>query len=478
VLPVTTPDRDLLALEAEAMRHLGYRAIDLLVERYSRLGDEPAVRTATRAEMEERLREPPPADPSPLDELLAQLVNDVLPFASRSDHPRYFAFVPTSPTFPSVVGDLIATGFNIYQGAWLESAGPSEVELVVIDWFKEWLGLPREAGGLLLSGGSAANMTSLACAADALLGPRRPEGLIYLSAQVHSSVIRATRVLGFPPENVRVVPVDGRGRLRVDALARALDADAGPQGVPFFVVATAGTTNTGAVDPIPEIADLCAARGLWLHVDAAYGGFAALTERGRTALEGIGQADSITVDPHKWLYQPYEAGCCLVRDRDLLLRSFHVLPDYLRDAQVDGDREVNFGDLGIQLTRSSRALKVWFSLKYFGVDAFRATIDRCLDLAQAAQAQIEASPELELLSPASLGVVCFRRRPPGVHDEAELERLNAAIVRRVAESGEGMLSSTRLEGRYAIRLCILNHTTTEGDVRRILGFVTEAQLDF
>jgi glutamate/tyrosine decarboxylase-like PLP-dependent enzyme len=472
---VADHDRDLLALDAETMRQLGYRAVDLLVERYERLGEGPAVRTATRAEMEERLREPPPAGPQPTDDLLAQLTTDVLPFASQSDHPRYFAFVPTSPTFASVVGDLIATGYNIYQGAWLESAGPSQVELVVIDWFKEWLGLPEQAGGLLLSGGSAANMTSLACASDALLGARRPDGLIYVSSQVHSSMIRATRVLGFPAENVRVLPADESGRMCVDTLAAALDEDARGERVPFFVVATAGTTNNGAVDPLHELADLCAARGLWLHVDAAYGGFAALTERGRAALAGIEQADSVTVDPHKWLYQPYEAGCCLVRDRELLLRSFHILPDYLRDAQVDGDREVNFGDLGIQLTRASRALKVWFSLKYFGVDAFRATIDRCLDLALAAQAHVEASPELELLSPASLGVLCFRRRPPGVDDEEELERLNAQLIGRVAESGEGMLSSTRLDGRYAIRLCILNHAATEADVLRILRFVAEAE---
>jgi glutamate/tyrosine decarboxylase-like PLP-dependent enzyme len=467
-------DRDPLAVDADTMRELGYRAIDLLVERFARLAEQPAVQAATREEMDARLREAAPDAPAAFDDILGRLTRDVLPYASRSDHPRFFAFVPTSPTWPSVIGDLLATGFNIYQGAWLESSGPSAIELVVIDWFRTWLGLPETTGGLLVSGGSAANMTALTCAADARLGPDRSRGVIYLSGQAHSSAIRATRVLGFPPERVRVLPCDGEYRLRVDALAEAVaaDEDAGLQ--PFFVVATAGTTNTGSVDPLPALADLCAERGLWLHVDAAYGGFAALTERGRRALAGIERADSVTLDPHKWLYQPFEAGCLLVRERELLLRSFRILPDYLRDAEVAGDREVNFGDLGIQLTRSARALKIWVSLQYFGVDAFRATIDRCLDLAQLAAARVESEQELELLSSPTLGVLCFRRRPPGVDDERELTRVNSAIVARMAVSGEGMISSTRLGGRYALRLCVLNHSSGPDDVLSALRFAVES----
>ena len=466
-------DRDPLAVDADTMRELGYRAIDVLVDRFAHLGEQPTVQAATRAEMDARVREAPPAGPCGFEDVLDRLTRDVLPYSSRSDHPRFFAFVPTSPTWPSVIGDLLATGFNIYQGAWLESAGPSAVELVVIDWFRSWLGLPEGAGGLLVSGGSAANMTALACAADARLGPDRSRGVVYVSSQAHSSVIRATRVLGFPAERVRVLPTDDRYRLSVEALAAAVSKDEAAGLVPFFVVATGGTTNTGSVDPLDELADLCAERGLWLHVDAAYGGFAALTERGRRALAGIERADSVTLDPHKWLYQPYEAGCVLVRDRELLLRSFRILPDYLRDAEVAGDREVNFGDLGIQLTRSARALKIWVSLQYFGLDAFRATIDRCLDLAQLAADEIEASPELEVLSAPTLGVVCFRRRPPGVEDEGELARVNSAVVARLAASGQGMISSTRLDGRYALRLCVLNHASGRDDVLRIVHFAAE-----
>lgn len=462
---------DPLFVEAETMREVGYRAIDLLVERYARLGELPVIETAEKEEMERRLHEPPPSAPVPFDELLERLATDVLPYMSRGDHPRFFAYIPTSPTWPSVIGDLLATGFNIYQGAWLESAGPSEIELVVIDWFRQWVGYPETAGGLLLSGGSAANMTALAAAADAKLGPRRHAGTIYISTQAHSSVLRATRVLGFPAEHVRILPVDEEFEIQLDALERAIDEDAADGKQPFFVVANAGSTNTGSVDPLPDLAALCAERGLWLHADAAYGGFATLTERGRRALRGLALADSITLDPHKWLYQPLEAGCCLVRDRELLRQSFYISPDYLRDAEVTGDREINFSDVGIQLSRRSRALKVWLSLHYFGLDAFRATIDRCLDLTALAQRYVEESAELELAVPATLGIFCFRRKPPGVENEAELEQLNRSLVAKLMASGRGMVSTTTLDGRCVVRFCVLNHSSSEDDVLEVLRFL-------
>jgi aromatic-L-amino-acid decarboxylase len=468
------PGSDALAVDAETMREVGYRAIDLLVERFAGLGEQPVIETASKEEMERRLHEPPPASPVPFDELLERLATDVLPFMSRGDHPRFFAYIPTSPTWPSIIGDLLATGFNIYQGAWVESAGPSEIELVVIDWFRQWVGYPETAGGILLSGGSAANMTALAAAADAKLGPRRHAGTIYISTQAHSSVLRATRVLGFPAEHVRILPVDEDFGIGLEELERAIDEDAAGGKHPFFVVANAGSTNTGSVDPLPDLAALCAERGLWLHADAAYGGFAALTERGRRALRGLALADSITLDPHKWLYQPLEAGCCLVRDRELLRQSFYIAPDYLRDAEVAGDREINFSDVGIQLSRRSRALKVWLSLQYFGLDAFRATIDRCLDLTALGQQYIEESKELELVVPATLGVFCFRRKPAEVEDEVKLEQLNCALVARLVESGRGMVSTTMLDGRCVVRFCVLNHSTSESDVLEVLRFFERA----
>ena len=263
---------------------------------------------------------------------------------------------------------------------------------------------------------------------------------------------------------------DSAGRLRVDALQAAVAADLEAGRRPLMVVATAGTTGLGAVDPLPELAAVCRSQGMWLHVDGAYGGFACLTERGREALRGMELADSVTLDPHKWLYQPVELGALLVRDGAQLRRAFEVSHDYLKDVQADV-REVNFSDLGLQLTRSSRALKLWMSVRYFGLDAFRAAIDRCLDLAAHAERLVREHPQLELGAPASLGIVTFRRRPPGVDDEPELERINEQLSAAIERDGELFLSTTRVGGRLVLRLCILNHSTTAAVVERAIELV-------
>jgi glutamate/tyrosine decarboxylase-like PLP-dependent enzyme len=459
-----------LGLDPETMRRLGYQTVDMLVDRLTAVAEGPVIRRADRPEMERRLREPAPEGAQGFDEILGRLGTDVLPFASVTGHPRYFAFIPGCPTWPASLGDLIASVSNIENSSWLESAGPSELELVVLDWFKEWIGYPAEAEGILVSGGSAANMTALACAREAMLGAMSERVVAYVSDQAHSSVARAARVLGFRPEQVRVLPTDERFRMRPDALVDAMDADMHAGLRPLFVSASAGSTNTGAVDPLPELAEICKERGAWLHVDGAYGGFAALTGRGRRLLQGMELADSVTLDPHKWLYQPFECGCLLVRRGHYLRDAFEITPDYLKDTEVLA-REVNFADRGVQLSRMCRALKLWVSLKYFGVAAFREAIDRSLDLALEAQARIEDSGELELLVPATLGVVCFRRRFEGVDDEDELARLNAGLVEGLTASDEGHISSTRLRGRYALRMCVLNHTSTSGDIHRVLDWI-------
>ena len=275
------------------------------------------------------------------------------------------AFVPGFTTWPSAMADLIASALNLDSCWWAGGAGMTQLELTVLEWFAEWIGYPADASGVLTSGGSAANLTALACARERLAGAMRDDLVVYISAQSHSSVARAARALGFRPERVRVVPVDRAYHLRLDVLERAVSADRAAGLRPLVVCANAGTTNTGAVDPLHDLADLCAAHGLWLHVDAAYGGFAVLSDRGRAALSGIERADSVTLDPHKWLFQPFECGALLVRDPDGLRLSFEILPDYLRD--VSARTEVNFSDRGLQLSRMCRALKVWMSIQAFGL---------------------------------------------------------------------------------------------------------------
>jgi glutamate/tyrosine decarboxylase-like PLP-dependent enzyme len=271
---------------------------------------------------------------------------------------------------------------------------------------------------------------------------------------------------------VRVVPTGGDFRFRVDALRDAIAADRAAGLLPLAVVASAGTTNTGAVDPLDEIADLCAAEGVWLHVDAAYGGFAALTERGRSLLGGLGRCDSVALDPHKWLFVPFECGCVLARDPERLRDAFHIMPDYLRDV-APGEERVNFADYGEQLTRQSRALKVWLGVRYYGLAALRAAMDRAMDLAVYAESLVRAEPSLEVTSPAQLGVLCFRVRPPDV-DGAALDAFNARVNARVNADGRFLVSSTRLHGVFTLRLCVLGFRTTEADVEGLVRAVLEA----
>jgi len=370
------------------------------------------------------------------------------------------------------MADFLAAGFNTFQGTWLGSGGPSQLELVVVDWVREWLGYPEGAGGLFTSGGSAASLDALVVAREEAGAPERP--VVYMGDQSHSALIRAARIVGVRPERIRRVSSDGRFRVRVDDLARMIREDREAGLTPVAICANAGATNTGAVDPLEELADLAAREGIWLHVDAAYGGFAVLTGRGRALLRGIERADSVALDAHKWLFQPFEAGCLMVKDVRRLERTFSIRPEYLQDIEL-GDQHVNFADRGLQLTRSFRALKVWMSIQTFGMKAFRGAVARGMELADRAEEFIRAAPDLELLSEASLGVVCFRVNPAGKSlDEAALEALNESAQDRVIAGGKAMMSSTRLNGVYSLRLCILNHTTTWDDVRETLEAVIEA----
>ena len=460
-----------LTLSTEEMRRLADAATGHLIARLERLRDEAPWRGATRAELEALLREPAPEQGQDALAVLERAVRDVLPVAARVDHPRFFAFVPSAPTWPGVIADYLAAGFNIFQGTWLGSGGPSQLELVVIDWIRQWIGYPDTAGGLFTSGGSAAILDALVAAREQAGAPDRPA--IFLSDQTHSAVERAARIIGVRRDGIVVVPSDESFRLPVEALSQAV-AKARQDGfMPIAICANAGTTNTGAIDPLPGIADFCATQKIWLHVDAAYGGFAVLSERGRQMLAGIDRADSISLDAHKWLFQPFEAGCVLVRDVATLVRAFSVNPDYLQDTKL-GMEHVNFADRGYQLTRSFRALKVWMSIQTFGLARIRAAITRAIEFADEAGRLVAKTPELELLSPPSLGVLCFRYRPRGAGwSPGRIEKLNETLQSRVIESRTAMISSTRLRGTYSLRLCIMSHQTTWDDVRETIERISE-----
>ncbi len=460
-----------LRLSADEMRRIGYRVIDEIVDHFQNVAEKPAMNLSSRRDLETRLREALPEGPADFDSLLEKLKVDVWSNIGNLNHPRFFAFIPSPSNFISVMADALASGFNPFSGTWLEGSGPAQIELVAIDWLRQACRLPESAGGLFVSGGSVANLTGLIAARHIRLDDRTEKATVYFSDQTHSSVERALRIIGFLPDQFRKIESDGEFRLDPSALADSIASDRAAGLRPFCVIANAGTTNTGAVDPFREISTICRREGLWLHIDGAYGAAAALSDRASRLLDGMELADSISLDPHKWLFQPYEIGCVLVRDFGHLKRVFHILPEYLKDVQR-ADEEVNFCDYGIQLTRGFRALKLWMSIKTFGAAAFRTAIDHGIDLAEEAERIIRSRSEFEVLSPASLAITAFRFAP-GEAGDALLNRINRRIVQETMTAGLAVVTSTTLNGRVALRLCTINPVTTADDIRLTLDHLAE-----
>jgi glutamate/tyrosine decarboxylase-like PLP-dependent enzyme len=460
-----------LQLSPEQMRSLGYTVVDMLVEHFDQNEGEPVSGRMSRSELESQLREPMPEEPVNGEEIFRQLEQVVFAAMSHVDHPRFFAYVPGPGNFVGAMADALAAGFNVFAGAWPVASGPAQIELVTIDWLRQLCGLPEGAGGLFTSGGSAANLTALTVARQLKLGDDFARGVIYYSDQTHSSIDRGLRTIGIREEQIRRIVSDDDLQLPVHELERHIAADRAAGLVPFCVIANAGTTNTGAVDPLVELGELCRRESLWLHVDGAYGAAALLSDKGCALLRGIERADSITLDPHKWLFQPFEIGCLLVRDRRLLRQVFHILPEYLRDSERD-EEEVNFRDYGIQLTRGFRALKLWMSLKVFGAGAFRDAVAWGIELAEIAERELTSAGCWEIVTHARLGIVSFRYSLPelSLHDADATTR---ALPEKMYNNGFAMLSSTELKGRIALRLCTINPRTSVEDIQETVRRLTE-----
>lgn len=453
-----TGARRQLQLADRDMEELAERLRKFMVDWHQGVRQASVGKMGTRADLEPRLAADFPALGRPIDEVWRKVVDVCLAYTFRLDHPRFFAFVPGPNNFVSVVADAIASTCNIFAGSWIGGSGPSQLEANTIRWLCNACGLPEGAGGHFLSGGSHASLTALMVARDEQLNGDFAKGTAYCSDQTHASVVRAFRILGIPVANVRIIESDDHYRLPMAALRERLAADRVQGLKPFCVVANAGTTSTGAVDPITELAVLCRAEKLWLHVDGAYGGAAAL------ALDAmrrqVGLADSLAIDPHKWLFQPLEIGCILVRDGTLLPKHFTMHADYF-DNLGEGR---SYLEEGMQLTRSARVLKFWMSLQVFGVDAFRAAIARGIELAEYVERRIRRGTAFEVVTAAELGIVTFR-----VRGRVDTGNTLLNVCTALRESGFAMLSTTKLRGEQVLRMCTINPRTTNADIDETLA---------
>ncbi|WP_299123512.1 aspartate aminotransferase family protein [uncultured Tenacibaculum sp.] len=456
-------------LSLEEMKSYGYKIVDLIAEHWDTLNDKKPVTSATREEMDNLFLQEAPDKGTNANEVLDFVMNNVMTYSNVISHPKSYSFVPGPSNFISTMADSLATGFNVFSGGWIVSPAAAELEIVTMNWLLKMFNFPvKKGGGIFTSGGSMANLTALVTARRIKCGDDFSKAVIYLSDQAHSSNIKAIRVLGFKKEQIRILPTDIEFRISINKLKNAIAKDRLEGLQPFCFIASAGTTNTGTVDPLDEIADICEEENLWFHIDGAYGGAAILSEKGAKALRGIERADSLTVDPHKWFYQPYEIGCLLVKDASWLSNTFSEKPEYLRDIEGN-ESEINFYDYGVQLTRRFRALKFYMSIKTYGLDKFKEAVTYNIQLADDVEKLLRKSRNWEIISPATLAVINFRYNPIGLNfSEPEIDALNQEISRRVMESKEALLVTTILNKQVVLRMCLINPKTTMDDVKETL----------
>ncbi|MGE5126711.1 MAG: pyridoxal phosphate-dependent decarboxylase family protein [Betaproteobacteria bacterium] len=431
---------------------------DFAVAQVASLADQPSFDLDGAEAVAASFREPAPERGRPLDELLERL-RPAIAKSYNAAGPGYLAYIPGGGVYSAALAGLIASATNRYTGVTEPAPVLVQIEASVTEWLCSLMGLPAGALGLLTSGGSLSNFSAIVAARHERLGEDFRDGTLYYSEETHYCVAKAARLAGFPRDGLRELPTDERFRLQPDVLEAAIREDRARGRRPFLVVANVGTTNTGAIDPLVPLRGIADRHGLWLHADAAYGGFFRLAPGGDELLRGIEVCDSITLDPHKGLFMPYGIGALVVRDGQALVRAHRESADYVQDVSRHGS--LGFADLSPELSRDFRGLRVWLPIQLHGLSAFREQLGEKLALARWAHAQLAADPRFDLVDEPQLSVVAFRLRAP----EADADRLGAELLRRVNERRRVFLSSTRLRGRYALRICVLSFRTHADRVR-------------
>jgi aromatic-L-amino-acid decarboxylase len=483
-------DRSLLDPSPEEIRRMANAAVDVVAEYLGTIRDRRLYPSTGSREIRERLDPSLPEQPANFDELLDSFRNTLIELSRHNGHPRMFGYVQAPGTAIAAIADLLASTLNANLTAWRSAPAAVEFERLTIDWIKQIVGFDRAAAGLFVSGGSMANMAALAAARRA----RAPAEIVnkgaqscgralrvYASEETHHSVAKAAALLGIGRENVRMIGVDERFKINLDELVAAIEQDRTAGHLPICVVANAGTVATGAFDPLSQISEIARRFDLWLHVDGAYGGFAALTKSTRALFVSIAEADSLTLDPHKWLYLPVDCGCILYRDPETARATFAHEAEYTRVIGQEADEAFAFWDYGPELSRRFRALKVWMLLKSVGVRALGEAIENDLKCARHLEQLVRESGDLEMLAPVELSIFCFRHLPghlkralaaasPSEREviEQQLDAHNERLLLALQRDGSSYLSNARLRGRFSLRGCVMNYRTTLRDMEILL----------
>ncbi|MCP3920285.1 MAG: aminotransferase class I/II-fold pyridoxal phosphate-dependent enzyme [bacterium] len=458
-----------LELSGDELRELVATVTEHLARYVDTLETQPVKDLEGADAIARELSRPLPEKGTPLGEILDDLFERWIPKGFNPASPGYLAFIPGGGILHAGVADLIAATINRYVGVWTAAPPLARLEADVVRWFCDMVGYPAEAGGFLTTGGSLANLSAIVTARRARLPEDFLTGVIYASEQSHHSIHKAATLAGFPRRNLRLIPADRRCRIDPQALARAVDEDRAAGRTPFLICANAGTTNTGAIDDLPGLADFAEREELWLHVDAAYGGFFRLTERGRERLRGLERADSVVLDPHKTLFLPYGTGSLIVRDVESLRRAHSQRADYMPAMQEDPD-QVDFCEISPELSRDFRGLRVWLPIAMHGIGPFRDNLDEKLDLIEWATAELHALAGVEVVAEPQLTVVAFRFVQPGL-DAEELDAWNARCLEEINAGGRVLLTPTQLDGRFVIRICVVSFRTHADRVEECLAAI-------
>ena len=471
-------------MPADEFRKHGHEMVEWIA-RFMEHGEQyPVLARVAPGDVRKALPEAAPEAAEDFSAIMSDFERVLMPGMTHWNHPGFMAYFAITASAPGVLADFVASALNQQAMLWRTSPAATELEAVVMGWLRRLIGLPDTFDGVIYDTASISSLHAIAAAREAAVSGVRTLGLpgradvprlrVYCSDQAHSSIEKGVILAGLGQEALRKIPSDDEFRMRPDALRAAIAGDRAAGIRPIAVVATVGTTSTTSVDPVGAVADVCGAEGLWLHIDAAYAGVAAMLPEHAHILAGAGRADSLVVNPHKWLFTPFDLSAFFCRRMDVLRQAFALVPDYLKTP----DAARNLMDTGIQLGRRFRALKLWMILRYFGAAGVRDRLRHHIDLAREFAGWVDAHPDFERLAPAPFSVVCFRAKPAGREwTEADLTRLNESILARVNESGEIFISHTVLRGRFTLRVAIGNLQTTVRHVRRAWDLVLQALAD-